>query len=1041
MKSVPALGLRVANDLVVSLYADAALAENSFSSVIDAKGRVVVSGPGYIRRLVDSDGDGTADRFTTLTSPRTGAMGMCFDGAELVYMADGGLWRVIDLDDDGVGDQPPEKLLSVASGEHGGHAIRKGPDGWWWFLGGNDSKFGPEHTQGLRQPLIRSPEGGAMLRISPDFQTRGFVAQGFRNPYDFVFDQHGRAFTFDSDVEREYLLPWYVPTRVYEVALGGHHGWRLPGFQRSWKWPGSYPEVAEARIHLGRSSPTGVAIYRHRALPAAYHNGLFLLDWTFGKVWFCGSTNGGFSTPQVIIEPIGSEGFAPNDISVGPDGDLFISIGGRKTRGAVYRVATAARVASKPGPEDPLLAALDAPQPLEAWSRARWIPIARQLGKERILSAAGDEKLREEQRVRALEIHRELFGPVTLAFFDRANLAPAVLARALWAAPASATNILFASCASDNPLVARAALERLLEFAFANMPAPFNAAAIPHLVAALGSQDKTVSMAALAVVAYLDDAAFRRFWESLTPNQERARIRAALAAISRGINSQQATDVALQTLANSRDPQTQLEALRCVIALGGNWNIQKPSVEIYSGYELATPDALSPATKHTALEAVSELIPNSSAALQLEATRLAAMLESDAPGTLLKVAGLLGTSSSTVEEDFHLLIVVSKLRAAWPDPIVQKVADAMLGLDAKVGGRENRIKQTWTTRRDELFKALLQREPRLAPALLPNADFVKPAHTQLALDLPAEFRMKAASKFYEAINQNANWPWNSATVELLSDLPSSRPLFKQQVNNVALRDSLVIALSREPEEADRDFLLTGLGTSNPQAARASLRALRKLPTINSPATRQALARALKRAKTSETEWIDSLLSFAEATTGKQFRGADRSARVRAALTTLQPAGEKYVSVAALLSSAPWSDGNAEAGQRVFQERACASCHVGPGAIGPDLAGVTGRFSREDLFKSIIDPDDAAPEGYQAHSFETKSGESHLGLIAFEAADGVILQTGPGATLRIPTEEIAARALSEKSLMPAGLLDGLTGRDLADLYAYMQTLRR
>src|SRR2546422_4050277 len=33
-----------------------------------------------------------------------------------------------------------------------------------------------------------------------------------------------------------------------------------------------------------------------------------------------------------------TQGFAPTDVAVGLDGSLFISTGGRKTRGAVYRV-------------------------------------------------------------------------------------------------------------------------------------------------------------------------------------------------------------------------------------------------------------------------------------------------------------------------------------------------------------------------------------------------------------------------------------------------------------------------------------------------------------------------------------------------------------------------------------------------------------------------------------------------------------------------------------------------------------------------------
>jgi len=36
-------------------------------------------------------------------------------------------------------DALPERLFPLTFSEHGGHAMRKGPDGWWYVIGGNDS--------------------------------------------------------------------------------------------------------------------------------------------------------------------------------------------------------------------------------------------------------------------------------------------------------------------------------------------------------------------------------------------------------------------------------------------------------------------------------------------------------------------------------------------------------------------------------------------------------------------------------------------------------------------------------------------------------------------------------------------------------------------------------------------------------------------------------------------------------------------------------------------------------------------------------------
>src|SRR5262249_7540738 len=57
----------------------------------------------------------------------------------------------------------------------------------------------------------------------------------------------------------------------------------------------------------------------------------------------------------------------------------------------------------------------------------------------------------------------------------------------------------------------------------------------------------------------------------------------------------------------------------------------------------------------------------------------------------------------------------------------------------------------------------------------------------------------------------------------------------------------------------------------------------------------------------------------------------------------------------LLRSVDWAKGDAARGATLFRTRACLACHSGGRPLGPDLSGVTGRFSREDLFTAIIWP--------------------------------------------------------------------------------------
>ena len=95
----------------LSLYADDELAHDIYSLTIDSEGRVVVSGTGYVRMLLDKDADGVADSFQTFADgPATGAQGMYFDGHDLYCTGDGGVLRYRDGNADGQADGPAEVL-------------------------------------------------------------------------------------------------------------------------------------------------------------------------------------------------------------------------------------------------------------------------------------------------------------------------------------------------------------------------------------------------------------------------------------------------------------------------------------------------------------------------------------------------------------------------------------------------------------------------------------------------------------------------------------------------------------------------------------------------------------------------------------------------------------------------------------------------------------------------------------------------------------------------------------------------------------------
>jgi putative heme-binding domain-containing protein len=323
-------GLRVPDGFEVTEFSDSTLANDIYTMTLDPKGRVVVAGRGYIRLILDRKTDRVIE---VADAPKDGAMGLLWEGDYLYFTGDGGLRRYRIKNDRA--DGPSELLCKLKTGgEHDAHAIRRGPDGWLYVLCGNNTQVDKLVKPAATSP-IKTPVAGCVLRFSPDFKQVEVIAHGFRNAYDMDFNTDGELFTFDSDNERCVSLPWYEPTRFYHVVPGGHHGWLSPQQATFWRLPPYYPDVSAPVCTLGRGSPTGCVCYRHGQFPEKYRGGFFLCDWTFGQIHFVNRQG----KSEVFLRATGENGFAPTGAAVHPEtGDLFVCIGGRGTRGAVYRI-------------------------------------------------------------------------------------------------------------------------------------------------------------------------------------------------------------------------------------------------------------------------------------------------------------------------------------------------------------------------------------------------------------------------------------------------------------------------------------------------------------------------------------------------------------------------------------------------------------------------------------------------------------------------------------------------------------------------------
>lgn len=139
-------------------------------------------------------------------------------------------------------------------------------------------------------------------------------------------------------------------------------------------------------------------------------------------------------------------------------------------------------------------------------------------------------------------------------------------------------------------------------------------------------------------------------------------------------------------------------------------------------------------------------------------------------------------------------------------------------------------------------------------------------------------------------------------------------------------------------------------------------------------------------------------------------------------------------------------GDAARGRTLFADpkrSACARCHrVGGegGEVGPDLSDVGGKFDRDQLMESVLEPSRQIVEGYRPTVLATTSGRVLTGIVREESADALTLVDAEGHRQVVSKAEVEERKLAETSLMPDGLATGLSPLELADLIAYLASLR-
>lgn len=130
-------------------------------------------------------------------------------------------------------------------------------------------------------------------------------------------------------------------------------------------------------------------------------------------------------------------------------------------------------------------------------------------------------------------------------------------------------------------------------------------------------------------------------------------------------------------------------------------------------------------------------------------------------------------------------------------------------------------------------------------------------------------------------------------------------------------------------------------------------------------------------------------------------------------------------------------GDPESGEIHFATR-CANCHrlFGKGTeIGPDLTGYE-RHNPDFWIPAIVDPSLELREGYLSYVVSMKDGRKLMGMVKEQSPQNVKLRDLAGQESVIDRDAMESLEASPISLMPPGLLGGLSDEELRDLFAYL-----
>jgi putative heme-binding domain-containing protein len=100
--------------------------------------------------------------------------------------------------------------------------------------------------------------------------------------------------------------------------------------------------------------------------------------------------------------------------------------------------------------------------------------------------------------------------------------------------------------------------------------------------------------------------------------------------------------------------------------------------------------------------------------------------------------------------------------------------------------------------------------------------------------------------------------------------------------------------------------------------------------------------------------------------------------------------------------------------------------------------VNSRFKKRDVLESMLWPSKVISDQYEMYTIELTSGDVVSGTVVMEDDRRVVLRTAanPDRPVQVPKTQIKKQEKSPMSLMPEGLVDELSQKEINALVAFL-----